>query len=81
MYFDYRDEIPEEYIQEFLNENKNKFKNLEEARCEFSYFIEEKFDFFFDSESYYFESLHDELSKLDFYNEDIMFLYDLQNEL
>lgn len=81
MYFDYNDEIPEEYIQEFLNKNKNKFNNIVEAKDEFSYFIEEKFDWFFDSEHYYFENLHNELSKLEFYDEDIMFLYDLQSEL
>ena len=81
LYFDYNDEIPEEYIQEFLNKNKNKFNNIVEAKDEFAYFIEEKFDWFFDSEHYYFENLHDELSKLEFYNEDIMFLYDLQSEL
>ena len=80
MYFDYRDEIPEEYIQEFLNKNKNKFNNIEEAKDEFSYFIEEKFDWFFESEHYYKEYLLEQLQRLDFFEDWYEFLNDIQDE-
>ena len=80
MYFDYNDEIPEEYIQEFLNENKNKFENIEQARDEFRYFIEEKFDFFEDSEYYYKKYLLEQLQRLDFFEDWYEFLNNIQDE-
>ena len=80
MYFDYRDELPEEYIQEFLNENKNKFENIEQTRDEFRYFIEEKFDFFEDSEYYYKKYLLEQLQRLDFFEDWYEFLDNIQDE-
>lgn len=45
-YFDYRDTIDEKTIAEFINQytlhDKQKCENLEEAKCEFRCFIEEK---------------------------------------
>ena len=68
MYFDYRDTIDESTIAEFINRytlhDEPKCENLDEAKCDFECFIEEKYDLR-ESENTYRRDLASKLDEIE----------------